>query len=167
MTVRWERIALQGLADAWLAAGSQERRHIVAAAAELSAVEPRLRSNVHAPNGHLPKGRLPCGHALCGLLPHDEAPEDLPGGESDVPEQPEPLAPWGLSQRQLAFIQDLAGQIQGLGVRRLPALVALQYDKNLTELSSVEASRLISLLRQVRSGSVSLQALLEDGQSEH
>lgn len=35
MRVRWERIALAGLADAWLAARSPERRRIVAAAAEI------------------------------------------------------------------------------------------------------------------------------------
>lgn len=35
MTVRWEEIALAGLADAWLAAKSEERRWIVSAAEEI------------------------------------------------------------------------------------------------------------------------------------
>jgi ParE-like toxin of type II ParDE toxin-antitoxin system len=35
MTVRWERAALAGLADAWLSADSQERKRMVAAADEV------------------------------------------------------------------------------------------------------------------------------------
>lgn len=70
------------------------------------------------------------------------------------------LAEIGLTERQLSFIQDLASQIRGLGIRRLPALVAVQFDKNLTELSSVEASRLIGVLRQVRSGTLRLDTLM-------
>jgi hypothetical protein len=72
----------------------------------------------------------------------------------------------GLSERQLAFIQDLAGQIRGLGIRRLPALVAIQFDRNLTELTSGEASRLIDWLRQVRSGELPLERLLEQETAE-
>lgn len=76
------------------------------------------------------------------------------------------LAEIGLTARQLKFIQDLATQIRGLGIRRLPALVAMQFDSNLTELTSVEASRLIGLLRQVRSGALRLETLLQQDAPE-
>lgn len=81
-------------------------------------------------------------------------------------EAEESLSERGLSERQLAFLQDLASQIDGLGIRRLPAVVAFQFDKNLTELSSAEASRLIGLLRQVRAGELALDGLLDYDQPE-
>lgn len=115
------------------------------------------------PTAHAPVS-LKNGHVFPGDAPTATAPDCAPDGLADPPNgAPEEV---GLSQRQLAFIQDLATQIQGLGLRRLPVLVALEYDKNLTELSSPEASRLINLLRQVRSGKVALDAVLQEDTAE-
>lgn len=134
------------------------------------AVEEQLAREVAAAH---PTGPWANGQTLCCVPPENNVPENLsgdvdqaPGRNGDSLVDSEPSLDWGLSPRQLAFLQDLAGQIQGLGLRRLPALVALQYDKNLAELTSVEASRLISLLRQVCSGRVPLRTLLEDSPSE-
>jgi hypothetical protein len=109
-----------------------------------------------AANGFKTAGGRPA-HSCASEASHDVA--CPPASESE-------LADIGLTERQLKFIQDLATQIHGLGIRRLPALVAIQFDKNLTELTSVEASRLIGLLRQVRSGSLRLEPLLEQDAPE-
>lgn len=118
-------------------------------------------------------------HAATNGKPHAVTTCHLAGGgrsaqssaaeESQVscpPASESELAEIGLTARQLKFIQDLATQIRGLGIRRLPALVAMQFDSNLTELTSVEASRLISLLRQVRSGTLRLETLLQQDAPE-
>jgi hypothetical protein len=110
----------------------------------------------HAPtNGHVSSGG--------GANPAARSGSRTEPNESCDTESPVAI---GISERQLAFIQDLANQIQGLGMRRLPVLVALQYDKNLTELSSPEASLLINLLRQVRSGKTPLVGLLEQDSAD-
>jgi hypothetical protein len=100
------------------------------------------------------------GHNTPQALPKPDYQEE-PADEGEMDDQEEPQPELGLSERQLIFIQNLASQIRGLGIRRLPALVAFQFDKNLTELSSPEASRLIDLLRRVRAGNLALDALME------
>lgn len=127
------------------------------------AVEEELAREL--PADHQPRSSAN-GHMLRTALLDEGSHDDALAGPCDAPGELEPPIEWGISERQLSFIQDLARQIQGLGIRRLPALVALQYDKNLTELSSVEASRLIGLLRQVRGGGLSLRTLLEDSESQ-
>jgi len=62
--------------------------------------------------------------------------------------------------RQLDYATRLAGQIRGLGARRLAALAQQLFAKPLAELSSAEASGLIGTLKRIKAGQVDLQAAL-------
>ena len=74
------------------------------------------------------------------------------GGNGDMPQ---PATP-----RQLEFIRVLAGQIRGLGVRRLDTVTDTLCGKPLTGLSHAEASALIDILKNVRAGKLDLEAAL-------
>jgi len=60
------------------------------------------------------------------------------------------------TDRQLAFLRQLASQVRGLGFRRLERLVIERFDVPLCELSGEDASRLIDQLKSVRAGECSL-----------
>jgi len=62
--------------------------------------------------------------------------------------------------RQLDYATRLAGQIRGLGSRRLAALAQQLFAKPLAELGSAEASGLIDTLKRIKAGQVDLQAAL-------
>jgi hypothetical protein len=64
------------------------------------------------------------------------------------------------SQKQLDYAQQLAGQIRGLGAPRLEVLADKLFGKALAELSTVDASELIDLLKDVRTGKIELSAVL-------
>jgi hypothetical protein len=64
------------------------------------------------------------------------------------------------SQKQLDYIQQLAGQIRGLGSRRLEALAAKMHSKPISELSSLEASGLIDVLKEIKAGKIDLNVAL-------
>jgi hypothetical protein len=57
----------------------------------------------------------------------------------------------GISPKQVDFAHRLAGQIRGLGVRRLDALAVTMFNKPLVQLSSFDGSALIDVLRMLRS----------------
>ena len=63
------------------------------------------------------------------------------------------------SAKQLEFARQLAGQIRGIGIRRLEALCAQFYEKPLAALTGSEASQLIDKLKAVKSGKLDLAAL--------
>ena len=66
------------------------------------------------------------------------------------------------TEKQLTYLRQLAGQIQGLGIRRLDKFAEQICGRPLADLSGLDASRLIDLLKAVKDGTLDLQAAVEN-----
>jgi hypothetical protein len=64
------------------------------------------------------------------------------------------------SQKQVDYARQLAGQIRGLGIRRLETLANRLHHRPLADLSSLEASTLIDALKDIKAGKISLGHIL-------
>ena len=129
-----------------------------------------LQDDLDAFHRHVRQAFVACRQAVTDELARHES--DSTGSPSPPagPSEPRPAASRAngngsngnrASDKQRNYINNLAGQIRGLGARRLEALAQKMFSKPLADLGSLDASSLIDTLRAIQGGQIKLEDALD------
>jgi hypothetical protein len=69
------------------------------------------------------------------------------------------------TSRQMAFVEELAGEIRELNAAQLETLALRVFGKPLTEFTTHDASQLIDTLKAIKAGKLELHSVLNDAQA--